>query len=99
MLGTVKEYRNGKLVSVVAKNDCDFDYSAEYETDDKSDFWREGYASLGTVYKYNPVHCRERGTTVKITVYKNCNEDNPMFIVYIDGNGINGIEVEDLETD
>jgi len=96
MFGTIREYRDGKLVSVVAKDDCYFDYFAEYEVDDWNDVWKEGMSSLGTVYKYNPVHCRQRGTTIKIAAYRSSNDARPMFIVHIDGNGI---EVEDLETD
>ena len=85
MLGIIKEYNNvtNELINVIALNDCNFDYRSPYDSLDEDDRYSEGYASLGTTYKYNPKDCRRYSRYVHIEVYKNCNDGNTLFDVYI----------------
>ena len=98
MLGIIKtcDRKTGDIKSVIAKNDCDFDF---HEADERLEgIEREGYASLGTVYKYNPIHCRKYDEVCYISIYRNCNEKNTMFFVAITGDGITFLDEDFCRT-
>ena len=91
MLGIKKTYdaETGILLNVVAKNDCDFDYHVAFDHGTESlTYLREGFVSFGTQYKDNPVHCRECKLKTIYEIYKNCNDEKPMFIAEVSGEGI-----------
>lgn len=91
MLGIRKTYdaETGVLKQIAAKNDCNFDYHCAFKNGGElpPHLW-EGFASLGMEYKDNPVHCREKNIRVVFEIYKSCNDEKPMFVVEITGDGV-----------
>ena len=91
MLGIRKTYdaETGLLLNVEAKNDCNFDYHSSFDGGAESmTLLREGFASFGTQYKDNPIHCRGRKERIVYEIYKNCNDEKPMFVAEVSGVGV-----------
>lgn len=91
MLGIRKTYdaETGILLNVVAKNDCDFDYHVAFDHGAESmTYLSEGFASFGTEYKDNPIHCRKAKVRIVYEIYKNCNDEIPMFVAEVSGEGV-----------
>ncbi len=103
MLGivTTKDATTNEIISVVAKNDCGFEferpnwrteehYKAIENTTEREHEMRmdSGFASLGTAGKYAQWDCVSHNYEIEIVVYKNCNDDTILFHVKMDKSGI-----------
>lgn len=91
MLGIKKTYdaETGILLNVAAMNDCNFDYHSAFDVGAESlTYLNEGFASFGTKYKDNPVHCRKAKLRIVYEIYKNCNDEIPMFVAEVSGEGV-----------
>lgn len=92
MVGIVKTYdeETNELLNVYVKNDCGFDFHKG--KNEQGDWLSRGYASLGTIGKHTPVECEKYGRIIVIHVYKNCNDEKPLFNVQITKDDIYIIE-------